>query len=142
MYDYLFICAANVGRSQMAEALYNHHTRGHNSISAAGLVDVREKYKHRPHKGIIKTMSEIGIDISQNEVKLISPELIQQAKKVIVLFEKEECNPTLTKLLNGTDVEYIHVEDPYSKYPQINSNDKTPTFRKSREIIDKIIKGL
>lgn len=45
----LFICQANVGRSQMAEAFYNHHTRSSAAMSAA-VEDFREKYQWRPYR--------------------------------------------------------------------------------------------
>lgn len=59
----LFVCIHNSARSQMAEAFLNHYGEGHLVAESAGL----EKGTLNPN--VVKVMSEIGIDISQNQTK-------------------------------------------------------------------------
>ncbi len=59
----LFICEGNVGRSQMAEGLFNHFSLSNKAISA-GVIDIGSKYNYLPREDIVKAMKEKGIDIS------------------------------------------------------------------------------
>lgn len=146
-FDYLFICAANVGRSQMAEGLYNHYTGGQNSQSAAGIYDVGEKYKYRPHEGIIQVMRETGIDIYHHKIKFVSSELVQKCRKIVVLSGREEKCPF--ELLENIgyyhkdNIEFREVEDPHPRdarspdYSQLLRE-----FRKTRDTVDEMVKQL
>lgn len=133
MYDYLFICSANVGRSQMAQGFYNNLTSGDNSISAAGIWDVGKKYNFRPHPGIIAVMAERGIDISSQRVKMVSEEMLSLVERIILFCDSQKCPEYLQ---NNPKVEHISITDPYEK------NDKEKAFRISRDEIERIVKGL
>ncbi|MFA5089430.1 MAG: arsenate reductase ArsC [Candidatus Omnitrophota bacterium] len=61
----LFVCVHNSARSQMAEALLKHLSRGRFEVESAGL----EPGKLNPLA--IEVMKEIGIDISQNNTKSV-----------------------------------------------------------------------
>lgn len=67
----LFVCYGNVGRSQMAEAYYNHFTKSTKVISAGTDPTTSARYS-KPSLEIIKVMKEEGIDISKNKVKMIN----------------------------------------------------------------------
>lgn len=107
----LFICQANVGRSQMAEAYYNHFTQSQDATSA-GLIDLREKYQGHPAPEIIQTMQIDKIDISRQTIKLLSPEIVQTAKRIVVLCVKDECPAYLQQAENTL---FYEIEDPYKK---------------------------
>lgn len=140
MYDILFICAANVGRSQMAEGFYNHYTQSQQSMSGAGVQDVRAKYNFRPHPGIVQVMREQGIDITIHTVKLVDRILIEQARHVMIFFEEVQCPDALQNdLASHTDVVYRPVQDPYDPDGKLSELDR---FRQSRDTIDQIIKEL
>lgn len=64
----LFICEGNVGRSQIAEAYFNKHSRDAVAVSA-GLDDVGAKYNWRPREDIVAVMKEDGFDVADNKVK-------------------------------------------------------------------------
>ena len=132
MYDYLFICAANAGRSQMAEAFYNHiHGQG-KAISAAGIKDVRVKYNFRPHSGIVEVMLEVGIDISQQRIKMADSAIVTSADRVIVFCDPYRCPPFIRDL---PTVEHIPVEDPYPG----TEAEQMQRFRKIRDRLEEIV---
>lgn len=76
----LFICVGNSGRSQMAGALFNHLAQGKALALSAGT---------NPAEGVdpivIQVMQETGIDISGNRPKMLTPEMINKADKVITM---------------------------------------------------------
>ena len=123
-YDFLFVCSANVGRSQIAEGFYNYYTGGKNSISAASLKDVGAQYNFKPHYLITKVMLEKGINISSFNVKMLKKEMIRSAKKIIVFCLPEQC-PHYLRTSPKTTFKYC--KDP------ANAKNKLSTFRKTRD---------
>ncbi len=130
MYEILFICSANVGRSQIAEGFYNYYSGGKKSISAAAIEDKREKYNNRPHPDIIKVMREKGIDISNQKIKLVNHQIIKNAKRIIVLCDIKKCPMFLKK---NKKIQIVFFEDPYS------SNNQILQFRETRNLIEKLV---
>lgn len=133
MYKILFICSANIGRSQMAEAFYNDFTKDNFAKSAAGYEDKRKKYHYKPHSGIISVMKEKGLDISKQRVKLLTKKLVDEAEMIIVFCNLSKCPEYLQKSLK---VQEIKVEDPY----RVQEN--TEAFVAARDEIEKIVKKL
>lgn len=105
----LFICEGNVGRSQMAEAFYNHYTKSIDASSAGTNPKTPEKYIH-PTKEIIAVMKEEGIDISNKKVKTINKDLIEEKEKIYILCNKILCPDYLLKLDN---LIFWEIDDPY-----------------------------
>ena len=62
----LFVCIHNSARSQMAEALLNHHCGGFFAAESAGI----EPGKLNPI--VVAAMHEIGIDISLHDTKSVA----------------------------------------------------------------------
>ena len=123
----LFVCYGNVGRSQMAEAFYNHFTNSNDSWSAGIQEDTPAKYKN-PAPLIVEAMLELGIDISQATVKTINQKIIDESEKIIVMCQKKQCPDFLLK---SKKITFWNIADPFEA-----SLDKT---RKVRNIIqDKI----
>ena len=76
----LFVCVGNAGRSQMAEAFFNHLANGKaRAISAgtkpASVVDPRT----------IEVMREVGIDTSSARPKALTMEMLEQADRVVTM---------------------------------------------------------
>lgn len=86
----LFVCRANSGRSQIAMELYNllHPAEAE---SAGTMVETPGQHlKDRPTAQIgISIMKEIGIDMSENIRTQVTPEMLSQYEKVVVLAEPE-----------------------------------------------------
>ncbi len=78
MMTILLVCMHNSGRSQMAEAILNKLAAGKVRATSAGA---------EPAEAIdpmvVKVMREVGIDISHQKPKRLTPEMINQADKVI-----------------------------------------------------------
>lgn len=86
----LFVCRANVGRSQAAMALYNQ-IHPNESESAGTIVQEPEiPLKNREKaENIILAASEQGVDISQNNPRQITESLLDRFEKIIVMAEPE-----------------------------------------------------
>jgi arsenate reductase len=76
----LFVCLGNSGRSQMAEAFFNHFSAGRLVAMSAGT---------RPATSVSRTavaaMAELGIDISAQQPKPLTQRMIQQADRIIAM---------------------------------------------------------
>lgn len=84
----LFICRANVGRSQVAMAFYNQMHSGQ-ADSAGTIVDnPGERLVNRMGAAnVIAVMQENGIDISNNIRKQLSKSMADEYDKLIVMAE-------------------------------------------------------
>jgi arsenate reductase len=80
MRQVLFVCVGNSGRSQMAEAFFNHFSAGRLVAMSAGT---------RPATSVSRTaiacMAELGIDISAQQLKPLTQRMIQQADRIIAM---------------------------------------------------------
>ena len=92
----------------MAEGFYNEKS-GKKSAISAGLVDSSQKYNGHPRNDVVQVMQEAGIDISDQKIKQLTTEMIDVAKKIVVLCDKKMCPATITKRAN---VIYSNIEDP------------------------------
>jgi arsenate reductase (thioredoxin) len=126
----LFVCQANVGRSQMAEGFYNFLTQSKNAISA-GAEDFAKKYNYRPTPEIIEAIAEKGIDISGQRIKFLTPDVCDDVERIVVLCDKQFC-PTF--LLNNPKVIFREVTDPFGQ--------KTELICQIRDEIEIIVKAL
>ncbi len=107
----LFVCRANVGRSQMAEVLFNKLT-GLNSKSAGTKVDVEGQKivdKGLLVEPVVRFMKKEGIDVSENTRTGLTPEMLENFDKVIVMAEPETI-PDYLK--NSSKTEFWEIEDP------------------------------
>lgn len=114
----LFVCRGNVGRSQIAEAIFKQLTNGKHFSQSAGieamgsdgkdlngmLLKDRESSKH-----VIESMKRIGIDISNNFIKRLTLEMVENADKIIVMVKPE----TIPEFLrDNKKVTYWNITDP------------------------------
>lgn len=106
----LFVCQGNVGRSQMAEAFYNHLTKTKDAASAGISQTTPKRYMKLPD-GLIGVMKEVGIDMSQNKVKTVTEEMVNQAETIFVMAKKEACPEFL---VNSKKAVFWDVQDPYN----------------------------
>lgn len=105
----LFICEGNIGRSQMAEGFYKYHSK--KDAISAGVCDVGIKYDYQPRADIISVMKEKGINISDQRVKQITKEMLNDVKTILVL-----CSPDLLPdFIKSSPINTIfrEVADPY-----------------------------
>ena len=107
----LFVCKGNVGRSQIAAALFNKYS-GMKAFSAGIKVFEKEgqKIKEIPlAEPVIRFMKKEGIDIAENTRKQLTPEMIKRFNKIIVMAEPEIVPKYLSK---NNKVEFWDIENP------------------------------
>jgi arsenate reductase len=120
----LFICVHNAGRSQMAEAFFNDlSNRRHKGISAGS------NPADAVNSVVVEAMQEIGIDISGNEPKKLTKEIILEADLAITMGCGEDVCPIVPNELRDWQL-----EDPQGK--------SIETVRKIREEIKLKVKAL
>jgi arsenate reductase len=78
MEQVLFICVGNSSRSQMADALFNHLSRGRARAVSAGTQPARAV-----DPNAVAVMAELGIDISGQSPKALTQEMVDSATRVI-----------------------------------------------------------
>ncbi len=76
----LFVCIQNAGRSQMAQAFFERYAPGDIRAESAGLEPAS-----RIHPAVVKTMKEIGIDISGRQPKKLTVEMQLHADLAVTL---------------------------------------------------------
>lgn len=115
----LFVCVGNSGRSQMAEAFFNHLAKGKAQASSAGTNPAS-----RVEPTVIELMKELGIDMTGHYPKKLTTEMLDAADKVITMGcgVEQACPATLTM------AEDWELEDPEGK-----------SIEKIREIRDQIM---
>src|SRR6266496_3915498 len=113
----LFVCYANVGRSQVAEACFKTLSQ-HECDSAGIAVNERiaamklasKKFKDYPNQSSVQYIRrEFGVDIGEKERQQLVPEMIDTADLVIVIAEKERWPGYLKE---GAKVVFWDIPDP------------------------------
>ncbi|WP_085523715.1 arsenate reductase (thioredoxin) [Tuberibacillus sp. Marseille-P3662] len=85
-----FLCTGNSFRSQMAEGWGHKYLDGQYEVHSAGIE------AHGMNPKAVEAMKEVGIDISDQESKIIDAELLNKADYVITLCgdAKDKCPMT------------------------------------------------
>ena len=82
----LFVCVHHAGRSQMAAGFMTHLGQGRVEVLSAGSAP-----KDSINPVAVEAMAEIGIDISSNSPKILTPEAVQQSDAVITMGCGDAC---------------------------------------------------
>jgi len=82
----LFVCVHNAGRSQMAAGFMTPLGQGRVEVLSAGSAP-----KDSINPVAVEAMKEIGIDISENSPKVLTPEAVQQSDAVITMGCGDAC---------------------------------------------------
>lgn len=104
----LFLCVHNAGRSQMAEAIFNHlaEERGLAYTAESAGTELAD----RVHPNVVEAMAEIGLDLSGKRPKLLTNQMVEQAQRVITMgcaVDSEAC-----PAINLREVEDWGLPDP------------------------------
>ena len=76
----LFVCVHNAGRSQMAEAFFNHLTATTSRAQSAGTLP-----SDAVHSNVIAVMKEAGINLESARPKILTEYMLEQATKVFTM---------------------------------------------------------
>ncbi len=101
----LFLCVHNAGRSQMALGWFNHLAAGRAIAWSGGSEPGSEL-----NQNVVKAMSEVGIDISQEFPKPRTDEFLEAADVVVTMGCGDAC-----PLVPGKRYEDWELEDPTNK---------------------------
>ena len=129
----LFVCRGNVGRSQMAQALFEKLS-GLKSFSAGTKVNFegRKIGEIELAKSVVDSMKKHGCDVSENVVRQLTPKMVLEFDKVIVMAEPE----TIPDYLKGNKKEeFWDIEDPKGKDETFHKNIILQIKRKILELI-------
>jgi len=80
MSSVLFVCVHNSGRSQMAEAFFNHMAKGKARAFSAGTQPSDEV-----NPVVVEAMKEVGIDISDNKPRVLTMDMAEKADRMITM---------------------------------------------------------
>jgi len=122
--EVLFVCVHNAGRSQMAAALLDRHTRGRVHVRSAGSEPASSL-----NPSVVEAMSEVGIDISREFPKPLTDDFVRAAEVVITMGCGDAC-----PIYPGKRYEDWDLEDPKGK--------DLDTVRRIRDQIDARVKKL
>ncbi len=114
----IFVCRANLGRSQMAQAMFNRVSQ-HRSTSAGTMVlemegqTVAERAEVAPSVVLVLDLmsGEENLDLSSEQRTQLTPELVDAADKVIVMAERETWPDYL---FEGGKVEFWEIADAFN----------------------------
>jgi len=128
----LFVCKWNVGRSQIAKALFNKYSKKHQAISAGTHA---EKYvgvkllQVSPY--VIQCMNEWGYDLSNCTQTPLTKKVVNQADKIIFITDKKNLPDYLQ---NSNKIIFWEIEDRAGK--------DYVSHVVMRDQIDKLVKNL
>ena len=103
----LFVCVENAGRSQIAEAFFKQYASKKFNVYSAGITPSSQL-----NPLVVKVMNEIGIDLDDQQPKLLSNKMIKNSFKTINMgcMDKESCPSLFVK-----DVLAWNISDPKDK---------------------------
>src|SRR5918912_3333043 len=76
----LFVCVHNAGRSQMAAAFLTQLARDRVEVRSAGSTPA-----DAVNPAVVQVMREVGIDVSHEVPKVLTPEAVQASDVVITM---------------------------------------------------------
>ncbi|MEV4536521.1 arsenate reductase ArsC [Asanoa sp. NPDC049518] len=84
--EVLFVCVHNVGRSQMAAALLDHHAAGRVHVRSAGSVPAGSM-----SPPIVDALAEVGVDIADAFSKPLTDEIVRASDVVVLMGCGDAC---------------------------------------------------
>ena len=141
----LFVCYANVGRSQMAQLMFNKLADGKRVASSAG-IKVIDKATGKSREGqaikdvpaskyALKALKEIGIDGSGQSRHQVTPEDAQAADMVVVMIDPKIIPDFLRDHKN---VVFWKVDDPFEHSLQFTRQIRDQI----QDLVTKLLKSL
>ncbi len=88
--EVLFVCSGNIGRSQMAMEFFNRYSgHGHTAGSAGTNVTVLDEEigGRDDAQVVLQAMDELGIDMRHNRRTQLTPEMLDEYQRIIVMAE-------------------------------------------------------
>ena len=116
----LFICFANVARSQIAEAYFKTISQHHCDSAGIAVDDLIARTNLRSRKlkdvpiqrSIEYIRREFGLNLGEKERQQLVPEMLESADIVIAIAEKARCPDYLKE---GSKVMFWDIPDPFGE---------------------------
>jgi len=135
----LFVCWANINRSQIAESIFNGLAEGDRAISA-GISPRRAGVLVRnEHNNPFLPMCERGYDLSKARVKRLDRKAADSAGKVVLIFGRNHLKDVPDYLLRRPDIE---LWDVGSISDQTSFKEYCRLERKRIATIERRVRGL
>ncbi|MDX2108011.1 MAG: arsenate reductase ArsC [Candidatus Melainabacteria bacterium] len=83
----IFACVHNAGRSQMAAALFNKYSDPSKAVAISAGTNPADKV----HPGVLQSMKEIDIDLSNAKPQLLTQKLAEDAHLLVTMGCGESC---------------------------------------------------
>ncbi len=135
----LFVCRGNVGRSQIAEALFSKIAPQHEVLSAGTKLSGPEQPLGELRPGtdiVIDAMKEIGMDISNYRRKEVTKKMADDADKIVMVVDERD--PVPDYLLNNPKVIIWDVLDPKGRTLEFTIN----TRKQIEGLLNEFVKSL
>ena len=139
----LFVCHANVGRSQVAQVYFDKLSK-HESDSAGMGVDENvaklalpsRKLRDIPtQRSVVYIQREFGVDASENESTQLTLEMIDEADRVIIINEKERW---LDYVKEGGKVVHWDIPDSLG----MEDDSAFDVYRQIRERVEELVREI
>ena len=137
----LFVCRANVGRSQVAQVCFDQLSK-HESFSAGMGADVLAA--NRPSKkmkdaadprSVEFIKKEFGVDISERDRNQLTPEMIEDVDLAVIIHEKDEWPDYLKE---GDKVVFWDIPDT----PGIDDDGAHQIRRRVRRRVEELVREI
>lgn len=128
MVKVLFVCVANINRSQIAEAIFNKLSKKNHAVSAGINARAGDFLLKEANNNPVIPMKEEGYDISKAKIKKVSKRIVNSADKVVLIFNKKKHQKEIPdylqkcKGLEFWEVDSISNETPFEKYCKLEKS--------------------
>lgn len=139
----LFVCWANINRSQIAEAVFNANAKRARATSA-GLRPRRAGVLVRNERNNpVLPMSEAGYDLTKARVKRLDRRTAGSSDKVILVFQRRHLKDTPSYLRDRPDLELWEVKSisdelPFEDYCRLERKRIGLIERRVRDLLKRI----
>jgi protein-tyrosine-phosphatase len=144
----LFVCGANINRSQIAEAIFNKMSKKSRATSAGTEVGIHASNGTPVKNSIINNpvalMKKEGYDLSKAKVKKLTPAMVRSADKVILLRPKKKLGGILpaglekAKDVEWWDINSISDDVPFDEYCKLEKKRIKQIRAHVKELVEKI----
>ena len=129
--EVLFLCVHNAGRSQMAAALLEHHSKGRIGVRSAGSDPADEL-----NPTVVEAMAEWGLDLSHERPKQLTDDLARDADIIITMGCGDSC-----PVYPGKRYLDWEVADPAGRDLRSVREIRDEIDRRVREIVDDLARA-
>ncbi len=106
----LFVCAGNINRSQIAEAIFNKLSKKNRAKSAGIIAKRASRPLGEQHNNPILPMKIRGYDLSRASVKRVNQTVARSADRIILIFNKRHLKDVPLYLRERPDMELWEIE--------------------------------